>query len=163
MKTEQNLTLESERGFSDTLGSVSKSVSSNPGNTRHGHSRPMSPTYVSWQKMKSRCRDKSRHNYKHYGGRGICVCERWQKFENFLYDMGERPVGMFLDRIDNDGNYEPMNCQWATRSENERNKRPEHIHERNTRFDRWRSARRGLNARPVAWEATALPTELLAQ
>jgi hypothetical protein len=83
-------------------------------------------TYKSWESMKARCNNPNRTYYRHYGGRGITVCERWQNsYENFLADMGERPIGKSLDRIDVNGNYEPSNCKWSTQSEQLYNRRAE--------------------------------------
>lgn len=73
--------------------------------------------------MKHRCFFASDKDYKNYGGRGITVCERWLVFENFYADMGERPQGLTLDRINSDGNYEPSNCRWATQAEQTANRR----------------------------------------
>ena len=67
--------------------------------------------------MRRRCNEPSHPQYKYYGGRGIKVCERWLKFENFLADMGERPDGTTVDRIDGSKDYEPGNCRWATQAE----------------------------------------------
>lgn len=89
----------------------------------HGWSQ--TPTYRSWNAMRSRCRNESNASYPQYGGRGITVCERWDKsFENFLEDMGPRPSPDYeIDREDPDGNYEPGNCRWITRAENQARKR----------------------------------------
>lgn len=82
---------------------------------RHGHScrGNLTPTYYSWANMKRRCNDPHNAKYPKYGGRGITVCERWNDFSEFLSDMGEKPTGLTLHRINNDGSYEPNNCTWA--------------------------------------------------
>ena len=89
--------------------------------TRHG--RYKTNTYHTWKNMKSRCNNPKNDSYIHYGGRGIQVCDRWNKFENFLEDMGERPEDREIDRINVDGNYEPENCRWVTKKENRNNRR----------------------------------------
>lgn len=82
-----------------------------------------SRSYKSWQSMVERCLNPNHHAWRYYGGRGITVCMRWRTFANFLEDMGERPEGRTLDRIDNDGDYRPGNCRWATVLEQNQNKR----------------------------------------
>jgi len=81
-------------------------------------------TYSSWEAMRSRCNNPNNPGYHWYGGRGIKVCERWDDFDNFLWDMGERPEGKTLDRIDVNGNYEKSNCKWSTPLEQTQNRRP---------------------------------------
>jgi hypothetical protein len=76
-----------------------------------------SPTWIAWCNMRHRCRDKNRPDFHRYGGRGIRVCKRWESFSLFLSDMGEKPDGLTLERIDNDRGYSPSNCTWATRKQ----------------------------------------------
>ncbi len=76
--------------------------------------------------MKKRCEDPKNQSFARYGGRGISVCERWQKFENFLEDMGLRPKGTSINRRNNDGNYEPENCEWATNEVQQNNRSDNH-------------------------------------
>jgi hypothetical protein len=92
--------------------------------TSHGHTRnrTVTPTYRAWVNMMTRCGNPKASQYARYGGRGIKVCDRWLKFENFAADMGECPAGLSLEREDNDGNYQPDNCRWATKVEQCRNR-----------------------------------------
>lgn len=87
------------------------------GCARTTHNRSYTDLYHSWHTMRRRCRSNKAASYKYYGGKGIQVCKRWDSFENFLEDMGERPPGKTLDRISNDGDYCKENCRWATAKE----------------------------------------------
>lgn len=96
--------------------------------TKHGHANAgkISPTYWSWAGMIARCTNPKHRNFSTYGGRGIKVHKSWLTFTGFLADMGEKPAGTSLDRIDNNKSYTPKNCRWATPKTQARNKRSSH-------------------------------------
>lgn len=119
-------------GNTRSCGCLSREVTAATGAStrRHGHKTPggASPTYNSWIAMRRRCADPADKDFAEYGGRGIVVCARWEKFEYFLADMGERPKGKTLDRYpNNNGHYEPGNCRWATPEEQASNRRDSHL------------------------------------
>jgi hypothetical protein len=117
------------RGHSRSCGCLRAETAPRNNPPKHGHTRRQgrdrsTPEYLSWKSMIQRCFNPKATGYDRYGACGISVCDRWRLFENFLADMGERPAGHSLDRIDNDGDYEPGNVRWATREQQANNKRP---------------------------------------
>ena len=99
--------------------------------TKHGYAKRGQKTseYTTWESMNARCNNQNNPSYEDYGGRGIKVCESWKNFQHFYDDMGERPEGMSLDRIDNSLGYDKENCRWATAKEQIHNQRPRRHHQ----------------------------------
>jgi len=117
------------KGNTKSCGCLNKEI-----HTKHGHTKDgkISKTYKAWISMNQRCNNTNDINYKHYGGRGITVCWKWSNknpkgFDNFYKDVGDSPKGKSIDRINNNGNYEPNNWRWATNGQQHRNMRNTHL------------------------------------
>jgi hypothetical protein len=111
------------RGDSASCGCLSREKARAAGDRTRTHGMTRTTTHTIWMGMIQRCHNPNAKDFYRYGARGITVCDRWRKFENFFADMGERPQGKTLDRIDNSRGYEPENCRWATPAEQTRNSR----------------------------------------
>ena len=107
--------------------SLVNGTSSSCGCSHRTHGLSGKPEYLIWYSMIDRCTNKSHKFWGHYGGRGITVCSEWMLFKNFFADMGDRPKDKTLDRINNNGNYNKRNCRWATKKQQDNNKRTNHL------------------------------------
>jgi len=142
-----------KKGNTKSCGCLQKEAASKNGITTHGMSN--SHEYNVWRGILKRCFNNKNDQYKNYGARGITVCRSWLKFENFIADMGIRPDGMSIERIDNNGNYCPENCKWATYGEQCSNKRTNvylYANGRCLTIAQW-SAETGINRQTLYWRS----------
>lgn len=119
------------KGSTKSCGCLRSDVTSARCKQRTKHGMYKSPEYNAWANMLYRCTQPTCRAWPSYGGRGIKVCDRWKFFENFYADMGPRPPNTSLDRLNNDGNYEPSNCAWRTWNQQQNNRRTKHVIEYN--------------------------------
>jgi len=114
-------------GATKSCGCLQRDMARSVGDRTKTHGMTKTTTYNVWASMIQRCHNANAKDYERYGGRGILVCEAWQAFDAFLRDMGERPLGKSLDRIDNEKGYSPENCRWVNAKIQQRNKRNNRI------------------------------------
>lgn len=108
--------------YTSSCGCKRKEIAAANGRSKAKHNKTGGKEYYTWRSMKSRCVNPKNASYARYGGRGIRVCDRWMRFENFYEDMGDAPEGLTLERSNVNGDYCPENCKWATYTEQARNR-----------------------------------------